>query len=338
MSGRPIVSVFDYTTANTVAGQVKLPAVFAAPLRQDIVSFVHDNLSKNSRQARGINYLAGMKHAALSWGTGRAVARIPRIRGSGTSRSGQGANGNMCRAGRMFAPLRVWRKWHRKVNLRQRRHALAAAISSTAVTPLVQARGHHVDSIPQLPLVFANTINNISQTKEAVAALNKYGVGADIERVIDAKALRAGKGKLRNRRFKNRRGPLVIGDDNSKGLARAVQNIAGVDFINVNRLNIRLLAPGGHIGRLCIWTQGALQVIFIKKNKTNISRLSTITSEDSPGKLREEDTSISRTAFFPMPTLPRSSTPTRSRLPLSQPSNNHRDQEPPRSIHSRTSP
>ncbi len=33
-------------------------------------------------------------------GTGRAVARIPRVRGGGTHRSGQAAFGNMCRGGR----------------------------------------------------------------------------------------------------------------------------------------------------------------------------------------------------------------------------------------------
>merc|ERR1719310_132738 len=63
-------------------------------------------------------------HSAESWGTGRAVARIPRISGSGTSRAGQAAFGNMCRKGRMFAPLRTWRKWHRKVNTNQKRHAV----------------------------------------------------------------------------------------------------------------------------------------------------------------------------------------------------------------------
>lgn len=260
MYGRPVVSVFDHTTANTVKGEVRLPGVFAAPLRPDVVSFVHDNLSRNSRQAHGINFFAGMKHSALSWGTGRAVARIPRIRASGTSRANQGANGNMCRAGRMAFPLRTWRRWHRKVNLRQRRHALAAAVSSTAVTPLVLARGHRVMQVPQLPLVFANEINQISRTKEAAAILTRYGIDADIQRVLKAKSLRAGKGKMRNRRFKQRRGPLVVGDDQSSTLARALRNIPGVDYINVNRLNIRLLAPGGHLGRFVIYTQSAFQV------------------------------------------------------------------------------
>lgn len=218
MSGRPVVSVFDHTKSNTVSGQVKLPAVFSAPLRNDIVDFVHDQLSNNTRQAHGINFFAGMKHSSLSWGTGRAVSRIPRIRGSGSHRTGQGANGNMCRAGRMAFPLRTWRRWHRKVNLKQRRHALAAAIAASSQTALVQARGHKVMGVPQLPLIFNDAINNIARTKEAIEIFKKYGIIADVNRVVKAKKIRPGKGKLRNNRWKNRVGPLVIGTDESVGL------------------------------------------------------------------------------------------------------------------------
>jgi large subunit ribosomal protein L4e len=261
MSARPVVSVYTYTSAKQSTGEIKLPAVFEAPLRHDIVTFVHDNVSRNSRQAHGIEYLAGMKTSSLSWGTGRAVSRIPRMRGSGTSRSGQGANGNMCRAGRMAHPLRAWRRWHRKVNLKQRRHALAAAIAATAVTPLVLARGHRVMGIPQLPLILNDTVNQISQAKQALKLFQEFKIDEDINRVRLARKIRAGKGKMRNRRFKNRRGPLIIGDDNSKVLQRAIRNIPGVDFLHVHRLNIRHLAPGGHLGRFCIWTESAMRAL-----------------------------------------------------------------------------
>ena len=87
MSGRPVVSIFNHAEANSVSGETRLPGVFTAPLRPDVVSFVHDQLGRNSRQAHGINFFAGMKHSSLSWGTGRAVARIPRIRASGTGRA-----------------------------------------------------------------------------------------------------------------------------------------------------------------------------------------------------------------------------------------------------------
>lgn len=88
-----------------------------------------------------------MGHSAESWGTGRAVARIPRVGGSGTHRSGQAAFGNQCRKGRMFAPLKTYRRVHRRVNVNQKRHAVAAALAASAVVPLVFARGHRISNV-----------------------------------------------------------------------------------------------------------------------------------------------------------------------------------------------
>merc|ERR1712226_834597 len=97
---------------------------------------------------------------AHSWGTGRAVARIPRVGGGGTSRSGQGAFGNMCRGGRMFAPTKTWRRWNRKINISQKRYAVASALAATAVPALVMARGHIVDEVPEVPLVLENAVES----------------------------------------------------------------------------------------------------------------------------------------------------------------------------------
>ncbi len=124
---------------------VKMPSVLLAPIRNDIVHFVHTSMSKNRRQAYAVSYNTGMQHAAESWGTGRAVARIPRISGGGTSRSGQAAFGNQVRGGRMFAPTKIWRKWHRKINTNQKRFAVASALAASAITSLVCAS-------PPLPL------------------------------------------------------------------------------------------------------------------------------------------------------------------------------------------
>merc|ERR1712170_326687 len=97
-------------------------------------------MRKNQRQAYGVKcqfgptgVVAGHQHSAHSWGTGRAVSRIPRVSGGGTSRAGQGAFGNMCRKGRMFAPTRIWRKWHKKINVNQRRYATASALAASAI-------------------------------------------------------------------------------------------------------------------------------------------------------------------------------------------------------------
>merc|ERR1711920_220099 len=97
-----------------------------------VVQFVHTNMNMNKRQAHGVARNAGHQTSAESWGTGRAVSRIPRVGGGGTSRSGQAAFGNMCRGGRMFAPLKQWRRWHRKVNVKMKRAAVASCLAASA--------------------------------------------------------------------------------------------------------------------------------------------------------------------------------------------------------------
>ena len=94
--------------------------------------------------------------------------------------------------------------------------------------------------------------------------------------------MRAGKGKLRNRRHVQKLGPLVIYDQD-QGVTKAFRNIPGVDviqvdnsctynsfqrmggqsnkfiFSQVDNLNLLKLAPGGHVGRFCIWTESAFK-------------------------------------------------------------------------------
>eukprot|EP00537_Pseudo-nitzschia_pungens_P006042 CAMPEP_0172365426 /NCGR_PEP_ID=MMETSP1060-20121228/9319_1 /TAXON_ID=37318 /ORGANISM="Pseudo-nitzschia pungens, Strain cf. cingulata" /LENGTH=381 /DNA_ID=CAMNT_0013088701 /DNA_START=45 /DNA_END=1190 /DNA_ORIENTATION=- len=255
MAARPLVSVFSLS--GDKSGETTLPAVMTAPLRPDIVQFVHTNVNKNKRQAYAVSIRAGKQVSASSWGTGRAVARIPRVGGGGTSRSGQGAFGNMCRGGRMFAPTKTWRKWHKKVNIGQKRYAVASALAASAVPALVMARGHVVDDVPEVPLVLDTSVESTKKTSAAKDILSAVGALADVEKAGDSKKIRAGKGKMRNRRYTMRRGPLVIYAQND-GIELAFRNLPGVELCCVDRLNILQLAPGGHMGRFCVWSQAAL--------------------------------------------------------------------------------
>ncbi len=258
MAARPLVSVFSLTGEK--AGETTLPEVMTAPLRPDIVQFVHTNMNKNHRQAYAVNIHAGKQVSASSWGTGRAVARIPRVGGGGTSRSGQGAFGNMCRGGRMFAPTKTWRKWHRKINVTQKRYAVASALAATAVPAPVMARGHKIDEVPEIPLVLDNSIESAKKTSAAKDILSAVGALADVEKAADSKKIRAGKGKARNRRYTLRRGPLVIYKSND-GVEQAFRNLPGVELCCVDRLNLLQLARGGHMGRFCVWSQAALDAL-----------------------------------------------------------------------------
>lgn len=257
MSARPLVSVFDPETGK-VSTTVTLPSVFNAPIRSDIIQQVHTLMAKNSRQPYAVARRAGMETPAQSWGTGRAVSRIPRVPGGGTSRSGQGAFGNMCRGGRMFAPTKIYRRWHRKISVNQRRYALSSAIAASGITSLVMARGHAIDNVPEMPLVINDSLNSITKTKDAKAIMKRLGGIQDIIKSAASRKIRVGSGKARNRRFVQKRGPLVIYDV-SEGLDRGFRNLSGVSVANVDNLSLLDLAPGGHVGRFCIWTKGAFE-------------------------------------------------------------------------------
>ncbi|KAH8485175.1 hypothetical protein H0E87_026821 [Populus deltoides] len=177
-AARPLVSVQTLPCLNDMvtdsAATVALPDVMKASIRPDIVNYVHSNISKNSRQPYAVSKKAGHQTSAESWGTGRAVSRIPRVPGGGTHRAGQGAYGNMCRGGRMFAPTKIWRRWHRKINVNQKRYAVVSAIAASAIPSLV---------------------------------LKEIGAFPDAEKAKDSHAIRPGKGKMRNRRYISRKGP-----------------------------------------------------------------------------------------------------------------------------------
>ena len=158
----------------------------------------------------------------------------------------------------MFAPTKTWRKWHRKVNVTQKRHAIAAGLAASAVPALVMARGHKVDGLAEVPLVVSSGIEKIQKTRDAVTLLKKLQVYADVEKTIASRTQRAGKGKMRGRRFTQRRGPLVIYDQDN-GLTKAFRNIPGVELASVHALNLLQLTPGGHLGRLIVWSQGAFE-------------------------------------------------------------------------------
>merc|ERR1719411_2458914 len=164
----------------------------------------------------------------------------------------------MCRGGRMFAPTKTWRRWHRRINVNQRRYAMCSAIVATGIPSLVMSKGHRVEEIPEVPLVLSDKVEEVKKTKEAVAVLKRLKAWSDIEKVKNSRRFRAGKGKMRDRRRVQRRGPLVIYNQDN-GVWRAFRNIPGITLLNVSRLNLLKVAPGGHMGRFCIWTESAFK-------------------------------------------------------------------------------
>jgi len=158
----------------------------------------------------------------------------------------------------MFAPTKTWRRWHRRININQKRYAICSALAASALPALVMSKGHRIEEIPEVPLVVDDKVEGYKKTKEAVLLLKKLKAWNDIKKVYASQRMRAGKGKMRNRRRIQRRGPIVIYNQDS-GLTKAFRNIPGITMQNVNKLNLLKLAPGGHLGRFCIYTESAFR-------------------------------------------------------------------------------
>lgn len=126
----------------------------------------------------------------------------------------------------MFAPIKTWRRWHRRINQNQRRYAMCSAVAATALPALVMARGHRIDNVGEVPLVIDDAIEKISKTRDAIKVLKALNAYADVQKSKNSKKVRPGKGKMRNRRYVQRKGPLVIYDED-QGITKAFRNLPG---------------------------------------------------------------------------------------------------------------
>jgi len=122
----------------------------------------------------------------------------------------------------------------------------------------VMSKGHAIEQVPEFPLVVTDKVQELAKTKDAVKFLRNIKAWSDVEKVYASQRFRAGKGKMRNRRRIQRLGPVVVYGKDS-GLTRAFRNIPGVETLNVEKLNLLRLAPGGHVGRFVIWTESAFR-------------------------------------------------------------------------------
>jgi len=235
-------------------GKTKLPPIFETPIRPDVIKRAVLAIQSNRRQPQGRDPMAGKRTTAESRGVGLGIARIPRIKGP----VGRGALAPGTVGGRMAHPPTSEKKIVRRIPRKEKRLALFSAIAAAASKKIVASRGHSIEDVPQIPLVVTDDLEELKKTKEVEEALIRLGVLSDIYRVRESRKIRAGKGKLRGRKIKQAVGPLIVVAEN-KGILEAARNIPGVDVTNVKSLNVEMLAPGTHPGRLTIWTKKAIE-------------------------------------------------------------------------------
>ncbi|MCD6522838.1 MAG: 50S ribosomal protein L4 [Candidatus Diapherotrites archaeon] len=198
------------------------------------------------------------RRGAFRAGINRGISRLPRVKlpggGLGEVRKVPHAKG-----GRRAHPPKVEKIVEKKINKKEKIKATRSAIAATAKKEIVEKRGHKIDSVKHLPIIVEDKFQELSKTKDVVSVLEKIGLKDEIERAKVRKE-RAGKQKRRGKRLRKKKSALIIVLDGSK-VRRACKNIPGIDVTTPNRLNVELLAPGTHAGRLTIWTESAVKKI-----------------------------------------------------------------------------
>jgi large subunit ribosomal protein L4e len=243
-----------YSTDGTVKEKIDLPKIFETPYRPDIIKKSFEVTHSNKRQPYGSDPLAGTRHAVASVGKGRGMSRVPRLTQGQSAALAPNVVG-----GRRAHPPKVERIWKEKMNQKEKQLAKNSALAATAVKEMVQNRGHRFDEKITVPVVIDDDFEKIKKTKEVIEILEKIGIYTDIERSAHGIHIRAGKGKMRGRRYRTPKSILIVSTKND--IVKSSKNLSGVDIAKPHQLNIEHLAPGGIAGRLTVFTKSALTQI-----------------------------------------------------------------------------
>ncbi|MBQ4368279.1 MAG: 50S ribosomal protein L4 [Candidatus Methanomethylophilus sp.] len=245
-----------YGINGDVASQVDVPAVFSTPYRPDIIKKAVLAAAANKRQPYGPSKGAGMRHSVSTWGKGRGVARVQRI---AAGRMATESPNNV--SGRRAHPPVPERDWSLKINQKERALARKSAIAATGCADCVKARGHQFDDNVSFPIVVADAVQDIKTTAEVSDFLQKIGLGYDLDRAKFGRKIRAGRGKMRNRKYRTPVSVLIVVSEREMPIFESASNLPGVQIEEVSSLSAAILAPGGDAGRLTVYTESAFAKI-----------------------------------------------------------------------------
>jgi len=262
-----------YDMSGKAKEKIDLPKVFSTRIREDLIVRAFLSTMSKKRQAHGTDPMAGQRSSAHYHGRrrrvrwtmmGREMARMSRIHGKIPGFL-------MYRArkvpqsvkGRVAHPPKAEKKWEQRINKKERQMATKSAIAATSNKEMVEQRGHKTEGVKELPIIVVDDVQKISKTSELRKLLEAIGLKTELARV-EKKKVRAGKGKMRGRRYKRKIGPLIV-VAKDEGIGKAAKNIPGVNVSRVENLSVEYLAPGAVAGRLAIFSKEAIKKL--KKGK-----------------------------------------------------------------------
>lgn len=253
-SSLPHHRVHLVSVKGTPGESITLPIAFSSAIRTDLIRRAVVAVRSHQRQPHGTSPTAGLRHSVQWSGKGKGVSRTPRLMDSM-----RGAQAPNTVSGRPAHPPRIETIWAKKVNLKERRLAFAAALAATREPRLVKARGHEVPDDLALPVVLETPVEEIATSADARELLQKLKLWDDVARAADGVHVRAGRGKRRGRFRHSPRSLLLVVSAPGKGLG--FRNLSGVDVVPVGRLGTEDLAPGGDPGRVTLFSRAALDLL-----------------------------------------------------------------------------
>jgi large subunit ribosomal protein L4e len=231
-----------------VTKSIDLPEIFSEEYRPDLIKKAVMALQSTRRQPHGSYPFAGICSSAVGWGSGRGSSHVPRIKNGSRAAKVPQAKG-----GREAHPPKVAKILIKEINQKEKQKAFRSAVAASINAELIKGRGHTFEGA--VPIVFEDKFETLGKTSELITVLTAAGIYNDIERAKDSKKVKAGRGKMRGRRFKQRKSLLIV---TAEKPLLAARNLAGVDVVTVDSLNVEHLAPGMLAGRLTVWTESAL--------------------------------------------------------------------------------
>ena len=265
--------VFDLE--GKILKEIELPQFFEETYRPDLIKRAVISSQSRSYQPKGNSPYSNRKNTAeyrglrkgnrMNQSINTGHARLPRLKNRRTLMAGRVASVSQAVGGPRAHPPKITKILLKKINSKERTKAIISAIATTANNKIVEARGNIIPPSLTLPIIIDRSIEDLEKTSNVYDFIKKVGLEENIEKAKASKTYRAGKGKMRGRRYKRRKSLLFVLDDNKN--YRAFLNLEGVDVISARQLSIQDLAPGTHPGRLTIFSESAIKKLEERFNR-----------------------------------------------------------------------
>jgi len=218
------------------------------------------------RQSNGASPEAGRRHSISVTKRRQAFRSTYGKGGSRTPKKTMWKRGMQLRFVGAFAPQTVGgRRAHppkaekiivKDINNKEWIKALRIGFTASLDNSLVAANGQKVPST--YPVVLDDSLETIEKTAEFRSFLETIGFGEEIER-SSIRKVRAGKGTMRGRTYKDKRGPLVVVSNVEAPLLKAARNLKGFDVITPELLMVSDFGMSVYPGRAVIFTKPAME-------------------------------------------------------------------------------